>query len=501
MALKVWGGGSGPVDGNWDTGTNWTGDTIPANGDDVLFDGTANDNLVNTPSSPVTLLSFTATLGYSGVLNLTNPDLSVSGTVDIQSGFDSVPCRITLVDASSVNITSGHEISFGTGSSILDATVTISSCPVSMADGPLLCKGENIITIDGSPLSSGFNFRNTLEQIDHASNGGVSTKNWSGGDNWIGQTFTLASPTDISCVRLDNPLADIRSREQFRLEIYNTSAGLPTGAPIAQSDDFILNRKCGGAFAYFFFTAGYLNLAAGTYAFVLRPLSGFGLPVQIVYDATNAYAGGTFVQSVNGGASWSSVAGEDLAFAILDLSLTSISTTDNLGFGNEVFQKLLEVEAVDFTVASIGGPVTNINASPSTIVVYRNFICPSITIQEDTVNFTYFDLTITLHEAFNLTTHSISINGTNYLPTRNQVDINSLASSYGGFSGDLTVLQGGRIIVEGSDTLEAAINSGETIYFDSSVHKAAAVSLSGTVLTANSFDGFILKNQRIGGAF
>lgn len=59
MATRVWGGGTGPVDGDWNTATNWTGDTVPANGDDVVFDTTDFTPCTVPNSSPLTLNSLT----------------------------------------------------------------------------------------------------------------------------------------------------------------------------------------------------------------------------------------------------------------------------------------------------------------------------------------------------------------------------------------------------------------------------------------------------------
>jgi len=59
MATRVWGGGTGPVDGDWNTATNWTGDVAPANGDDVVFDTTDFTPCSVPNSSPLTLNSLT----------------------------------------------------------------------------------------------------------------------------------------------------------------------------------------------------------------------------------------------------------------------------------------------------------------------------------------------------------------------------------------------------------------------------------------------------------
>jgi hypothetical protein len=61
MATRVWGAGStAGSDGDWNTATNWTGDTLPVNGDDVVFDGTVSiASLTIKNSSYLTLNSLT----------------------------------------------------------------------------------------------------------------------------------------------------------------------------------------------------------------------------------------------------------------------------------------------------------------------------------------------------------------------------------------------------------------------------------------------------------
>ena len=43
---RTWGGGAGPMDGNWNTAVNWTGDAVPGSSDDVTFDGTDTTTVI-----------------------------------------------------------------------------------------------------------------------------------------------------------------------------------------------------------------------------------------------------------------------------------------------------------------------------------------------------------------------------------------------------------------------------------------------------------------------
>lgn len=500
MATVVWGGGSGPQTSNWDDATNWTGDTLPATGDDVVLDGTSNTNLLNAPSSPVTLSSFVITSGYLGNAQLSS-DVSVTTTVDLQGGGGiGYSCNLTLVDVATININTQYDVNWGTGSSIKDCTVTSFSSDWIQSSGPILCKGTNSIDINGNQRP--FNLQNTLENTLFESNGGGGTKNWSGGNNWIGQTFTLASPTDFSVIEI-SATTNIQSREQFRVEIYNTTAGLPTGVAIAQSDDFVLNEKLQGLTKIIF--NSYVSLAAGTYAFILRPLSNFGIPVAVSYDPANGYAGGTFVQSTNGGSSWSAVAGEDLEFYIRDLSLTNV-TCGGLVFGGTT-PMTLNMEAIDFTVSgNVGSAGTNTETTPMTVVVHRNFVASSINLGEDNVSYptlVYFSLSITC-EHFSLST-PCSVNYTyNYEDTKTQLYLNAMYAtlSSGTITDDRSFCNYQRIMIENDAIFQSPIAVSEAIYFDESVHKSATISTSpGSGIGVNSKDAFILQNQRVGGSF
>lgn len=66
MATLVWGAGSASgMDGDWNTAANWTGDTLPANGDSVIFNGTAMAPCTIGATTPIYLNTITVAASNS----------------------------------------------------------------------------------------------------------------------------------------------------------------------------------------------------------------------------------------------------------------------------------------------------------------------------------------------------------------------------------------------------------------------------------------------------
>lgn len=89
MAIKVWGAGSTQgSDQNWNTASNWDDDTLPVDGDSILFDGTTTNSLLSGPTSssiiienitvtsdaPYIAISGTFPLIVTGQLNSASPN-------------------------------------------------------------------------------------------------------------------------------------------------------------------------------------------------------------------------------------------------------------------------------------------------------------------------------------------------------------------------------------------------------------------------------------------
>ncbi len=101
MSRRVWGAGSGAgTDNDFSTAANWTGDTAPANGDDVVFDATCVTNCTaGMDQSAVNLNSLLVTSGYTGTIGATGAPL--------QLDTDPVTDRVVMEGSGSLFITGG----------------------------------------------------------------------------------------------------------------------------------------------------------------------------------------------------------------------------------------------------------------------------------------------------------------------------------------------------------------------------------------------------------
>lgn len=84
MATKTWTGGTG----TWSTsnGASWSGGTVPANGDTIVFDGTSGGGTVSVDSSingmsftSITMGAFTGTVDFS----VGNPNLTITSVLSV----------------------------------------------------------------------------------------------------------------------------------------------------------------------------------------------------------------------------------------------------------------------------------------------------------------------------------------------------------------------------------------------------------------------------------
>ncbi len=83
---KTW---DGDTNTNWNTAANWSGNTLPANGDDLTIPDVANDPVISAASSfsahNVTVSTGVLTMNGSGSLTATD-NLTVNGTLTISAG-------------------------------------------------------------------------------------------------------------------------------------------------------------------------------------------------------------------------------------------------------------------------------------------------------------------------------------------------------------------------------------------------------------------------------
>jgi hypothetical protein len=101
MAVKTWTGAG--ANENWNTGGNWSGGTIPAAGDDIIFDGVApNGNKNCTLNVGFNALSANFT-GYTGTFTFGASFTITSGTITLGSGSsyatNATPTSYTLTVA------------------------------------------------------------------------------------------------------------------------------------------------------------------------------------------------------------------------------------------------------------------------------------------------------------------------------------------------------------------------------------------------------------------
>lgn len=82
MPVKVWGAGSNQgADNDWNNPLNWDGDSLPVDGDAVIFDSTTSNSLFIGPSTNVTLVNFIINNDYLGGVNFLNPMGSSTGVI------------------------------------------------------------------------------------------------------------------------------------------------------------------------------------------------------------------------------------------------------------------------------------------------------------------------------------------------------------------------------------------------------------------------------------
>ena len=104
-AVRTWDRDAGTDD--WNTALNWSGDTVPIAGDDVVFDGGFVANNIAVPAVPPNYASFTIdnssttgaaqTIILSGNLSITGAvSLTANGTLDLAGNTLSAGGNIIL---------------------------------------------------------------------------------------------------------------------------------------------------------------------------------------------------------------------------------------------------------------------------------------------------------------------------------------------------------------------------------------------------------------------
>lgn len=141
-----------------------------------------------------------------------------------------------------------------------------------------------------------------------------------GGVDLVGQTFTNGS-TAVRGKYLRALLYRVGSPGIVQLEIFATTAGVPTGSALATGyiNGDILTTGTNGGWYIIPFTE--YEFAANTqYAVTLTAADGDAIGTNCIYwvydTSSAAFDGGTLVRSTDDGANWSAVSGDDCIFEI-----------------------------------------------------------------------------------------------------------------------------------------------------------------------------------------
>ncbi len=121
MAERVWGAGTGlGTNNSYSTASNWTGDTLPANGDDVIFNGTSVEDCTGgMAQGGVDLHSFTVTEDYTGTIGATGSHLVISVSNGTDPTFRFSGPGEAWIEAGASNIDKAYVFGTGSGSDIL----------------------------------------------------------------------------------------------------------------------------------------------------------------------------------------------------------------------------------------------------------------------------------------------------------------------------------------------------------------------------------------------
>jgi hypothetical protein len=380
MAIKTWGEGTdGGSDGDWNTAENWTDDTLPQDGDTVVFSGDYDVEMSTGPNDPVEIHTLTVepefTSGLGGFDNSNGgAAIIITNTLNIsrESGNDDIYLGITFQETESIIIATESPIYFqdnGEQHTIKNSSITISGSVIPDSGATSLKRikylGQNNLTLNElNDISPSLAIQWENEDIVQENTGGDEDLSWTGykdnDENWIGQTFQVDETQSIESVTVYAKIDDLIEFSQnqipdskFRLEIYETDSGLPTGSPIAQSEDYRLYEKFYQTAPYdlgveeeinqdhwprFFLTSPIELDENETYAFVLRPLTKkrwISNDVKFWTTTGNAYSNGSAITSTNDGGSWSEISGKDLEFKIHKNDRLNITANDesqiNLG--------------------------------------------------------------------------------------------------------------------------------------------------------------------------
>jgi len=256
---RTWDGGGG-ANTNWSTAANWSDDTVPVNGDAVVFDNTSDNSSTVDANFKAAPASISVNAGYDGTITQTN-NLYMSGStgnITVNSGtWAESTYNLNTVGG---NLTIGSTLTIGASANNgLTATdLTISG------GGALTASGTSKINVSGNYSNSGtFTAGSSTLTMNAAATGKTLAGTMTGTSSFYNLTFNNASggwtlSNDIKVTNVLNINAGTLDASSKTVELSGT-----TGTPFVKAGTFTPSTS---TFIYSGnYTSGDTFIAAATY--------------------------------------------------------------------------------------------------------------------------------------------------------------------------------------------------------------------------------------------
>ncbi|MEI7792412.1 MAG: InlB B-repeat-containing protein [Candidatus Berkelbacteria bacterium] len=183
--ICIWDGGGS--DDSWSTAANWSNDTLPTAGCDVVFNGTSNKNSVIDNGFTSKIRTFTTNTGYSGTISANN-DLTVSDNFTLNSGsFNAGSKKINIGGSLSMAANPFAIFDKGTGTINFNPTLTgktittngqqLGNLTFNGVDrdltGIVVAANNNVALIRNGTLTVGWTLQDNLSAVSIAANAGT----------------------------------------------------------------------------------------------------------------------------------------------------------------------------------------------------------------------------------------------------------------------------------------------------------------------------------------
>ena len=229
-----------------------------------------------------------------------NTDLTSLAIITGNDGF------LTISDAAALEPTNNFE--FEWENAYID---------ISQATNPALMVKAQAFGTAISQTNTLFSWIWAANNIANQAAGGNNSSVW--GDTWLGQTFTTGAVVAVVRVSITLAAGVGAPTGDFVVSVRSTAAGLPTGVDLAS---ITVDASTLGVGANVLDLEIAYPLAAATmYAIVVKHPTGNGANFwNWTYSNVNPYAGGTYISSLDGGATWATIPAFDLTFQTLGTS-------------------------------------------------------------------------------------------------------------------------------------------------------------------------------------